>query len=130
MVLPQGKVRQVTNILDSEIVLETQYTDMANLSNNEGKVRSDYENARRPQRALDFDKEEVSVTGVGKITQFNNISPRGIHSSSDVKKRTSPGAHRRNKKDQIPNVPMFSSLSWNIRGMKSQKAFERLKLLQ
>lgn len=50
--------------MDPEKVLETLDTYMINLFKEEGEVRSNYENVRRPRRILDFENEEGLVTRV------------------------------------------------------------------
>lgn len=54
---------------------------------------SDDENARRPQRVLQFDFIELNQNVQVKIAQFNDLSPRGTQASAGNKSRwPSPNA--------------------------------------
>lgn len=50
--------------------------EMLQLQDVEVEVRSDDEFARRPHRALDFNKADSSQSIQDKIAKFNHLSPR------------------------------------------------------
>lgn len=85
--------------VDIDMVPNTQDPNQSQQNDEDDKVKSDDENMRRPHKALNFETGENTMSNVqNRISQFNNLSPRGTQGLGGQSQWASPNTNKQNKK--------------------------------